>query len=99
MNMNKFVILCSLGYVLLYGFSYYLAKHGKLASGGDAAGNGMERGFRVLLIMAIFFIIAIGLTITNYVLLKKITDTSIKYIGFIPITTSIGHIAYTILFG
>jgi hypothetical protein len=98
-NANKIVLIEVIAYVILYLVVYNIAKHSNLTPSSDAAGKGMERGYLLLLTMAIFLVIAIGVTIINFFLLKKVTNPGIKLTAFIPLISSVAHIAYTILFG
>jgi hypothetical protein len=66
---------------------------------GDAAGKGMASGLLMLSIIAIFFLIAIVLTVTNYFVLKgKATSPGIRFLAFVPLLVSVMHGVYTFFF-
>ena len=99
MHPNKIILAEAIAFVILYILVYTLAPKFNQTSGGDAAGNGMGRGLLMLSIVAVFFFIAIALTVTNYFILKGVTHPGIKFLAFIPILSSVAHIAYFIFFG
>ncbi len=97
MNPNKIILIEVFSYVLLYVLIWYLAP--KLHSPmGDAAGKGMASGLLMLSIIAIFLLIAIGLTVTNFFVLKGVTSTGIKFLAFVPLLVSVTHGVYTYFF-
>ena len=97
MHPHKIILLEVLSYVVLYVLIYVLAP--KFANtSGDAAGSGMAKGFLVLSIIAVFFLIAIVLTVVNYYVLKEVTSPGIRFLAFVPILISVTHAIYTLLF-
>jgi len=84
MHPNKIILVEVFSYVLLYLLVYTLAPRLTNTSGGDAAGNGMAKGFLMLSIIAVFFFIAIALTVTNYFVLKGVTSPGIRFLAFVP---------------
>ncbi len=98
MHPNKIILVEVISYVVLYVLIYTLAPRFNNTSGGDAAGNGMAKGFLMLSIIAVFFFIAIALTVTNYFVLKGVTSPGIKFLAFVPVIVSVTHVVYTIFF-
>lgn len=98
MHANKIIFLEVVSYVLLYLLVYTLAPRLNNASGGDAAGNGMSKGFLMLSIIAVFFLVAVGITITNYFVLKGVTSPGIRFLAFVPLLISVTHVVYTLFF-
>jgi hypothetical protein len=97
MHPNKIILIEVFSYVLLYVLIWYLAP--KLHSPtGDAAGKGMAAGFLMLAIIAIFLLIAIGLTVINFFVLKGVTSPGIKFLAFVPLLVSVTHGVYTYFF-
>lgn len=99
MNPNKLILTETISYIILYLLSYVIAFDIRLTPGGDAAGNGMERGFLLLFLVVLFFFIAIVLTVINLFMIKKVNSRGIKLLAFFPIFISIGHILSLFLFG
>ena len=97
MNHNKIILITTISYVVLYILVYFIITNLKLTP-SDAAGMGMESGLRTLMIIGIFFIIAFILTVVHLFLLKG-TSTGIKFLAFLPILASVGHILYFFKFG
>lgn len=85
-------------YVLLYQLVYTLVPRFNNTSGGDAAGNGMLKGFLMLSIIVAFFFIAIAITVTNYFVLKRVTSPGIRFLAFVPLLVSVTHVVYTLFF-
>jgi hypothetical protein len=50
----------------------------------------------MLSIIAIFFFIAIALTVTNYFVLKGVTSSGIRFLSFVPLLVSATHVVYTL---
>jgi hypothetical protein len=98
MNSNKIILVEVFSYVVLYVLIYTLAPRLNAPSGGDAAGNGMAKGLLMLSIIAVFFFIAIALTVTNYFVLKGVTSPGIRFLAFVPLLVSLTHVVYTIFF-
>lgn len=98
MHANKIILLEVVSYVLLYLLVYTLAPRLNNPSGGDAAGNGMSKGFLMLSIIAVFFFIAVGITITNYFVLTGGTSPGIRFLAFVPLLISVTHVVYTLFF-
>src|SRR5688572_33235639 len=98
MHPNKIILVEVFSYIVLYGLIYTLAPRLNNPSGGDAAGNGMGKGLLMLSIIAVFFFIAIALTVTNYFVLKDGTSPGIRFLAFVPLLVSATHAVYTIFF-
>lgn len=98
MHPNKIILIEVFSYVVLYVLINTLAPRLNHTSGGDAAGNGMAKGFLMLSIIAVFFFIAIALTITNYFMLKGVTSQGIRFLAFVPLLVSVIHVGYTLFF-
>lgn len=99
MNPNKIILVEVFCFVVLYVLIYTLAPKFNHTSGGDAAGNGMSRGFLMLSIIAAFFLIALVLTVTNYFVLKGVvTSPGIRFLAFVPLIVSVTHVVYTFFF-
>jgi|APTNR8051073442_1049403.scaffolds.fasta_scaffold00003_467 hypothetical protein len=98
MHSNKIILIEVFSYFVLYVLIYTLAPRLNSTSGGDAAGNGMAKGFLMLSIIAVFFLIAIALTVTNYFMLKGITGPGIRFLAFVPLLVSVTHVVYTLFF-
>lgn len=98
MHPNKIILIEVFSYVVLYVLIYTLAPRLNHTSGGDAAGNGMAKGFLMLSIIAVFFFIAIALTVTNYFMLKGVTSPGIRFLAFVPLLVSVTHVVYTLFF-
>jgi hypothetical protein len=98
MNPNKIIQIEVISYLVLYVLIYTLAPMLDSPS-GDAAGKGMASGLMMLSIMAIFFLIAIALTVTNYFVLKgAATSPGIRFLAFVPLLISVTHGVYTYFF-
>jgi len=98
MHPNKIILVEVLSYVILYVLIYTVAPRLNNTSGGDAAGNGMAKGLLMLSIIAVFFFIALALTVTNYFVLKGVTDPGIRFLAFVPLLVSVTHVVYTLFF-
>jgi hypothetical protein len=98
MHSNKIILIEVFSYIVLYVLIYTLAPRLNSHSGGDAAGNGMGKGLLMLSIIAVFFFIAIALTVTNYFVIKGVTSPGIKFLAFVPILVSATHVVYTFFF-
>lgn len=98
MHSNKIILIEVFSYVVLYVLIYTLAPRLNNTSGGDAAGNGMAKGFLMLSIIAVFFFIAIALTVTNYFMFKGITSPGFRFLAFVPLLISVTHVVYTLFF-
>ena len=98
MHPNKIILVEVFSYVILYLLVYTLAPRLNNTSGGDAAGNGMSKGFLMLSIIVIFFFISIALTLTNYFVLKGVTNQGIRFLAFVPLLVSVTHVVYTLFF-
>jgi hypothetical protein len=98
MNSNKIILVEVFSFVVLYVLIYTMAPRLNSTSGGDAAGNGMGKGLLMLSIIAVFFFIAIALTVTNYFVLKGVTSPGIRFLAFVPLLVSLTHVVYTIFF-
>ncbi len=97
MSHNKIILITTISYIVLYVLIYITVNNLKLTP-SDAAGMGLEGGLRSLMILGIFFIIAFILTVVHLFLLKG-TTTEIKFLAFLPILASVGHILYFFKFG
>jgi hypothetical protein len=97
MHPNKIILIEVFSYVLLYMLIWFLAPKFHTPT-GDAAGKGMAAGFLMLAIIAIFFLIAIALTVTNFFVLKGVTSAGIRFLAFVPILVSVTHMVYTYFF-
>ena len=97
MHPNKIILTIAISYLIVYLIVYYVATHMNFT--GDAAGKGMAAGYTLLLVMAIFFIVAIVLSVINYFLLKRADNMESRFFAFVPIITSLGHMVYTYFFG
>jgi hypothetical protein len=97
MHSSKIILVEVASYVVLYLLIYTLAPMFNNTQ-GDAAGNGMSKGLLMLSIIAIFFFIAIALTVTNYFVLKGGTSPGIRFLSFVPLLLSATHGVYTYFF-
>jgi hypothetical protein len=97
MNPNTLIITEAGSYLLVYSLVHYVARH--YQPQGDAAGSGMAKGFLLLYVIALFFLIAVVLTVINFYILKQVTDSRVRFLAFLPILTSIALGGYTFFFG
>ena len=100
-ELNTVILAEVIGYLILYVLLNYVAIHpvffGFSPVGGDAAGNAMAKGFGLLFVLGILFLIALALTIVNYFILRGVSNWAIRSLSFVPILISVAHILYTII--
>jgi hypothetical protein len=87
-NADKKVIIKSILFIVLYALVWILSIISSLKD------DGLGRAYLSLFLIGLFFLIAITITITNFYSLKNITHLWIKFLAFVPIIISLGHIGF-----
>jgi hypothetical protein len=97
-NPEKKLLLRAISFSFFYWLAIAINDFASSSQSHDPQG-GIGKALMALVIVFVFFLIAMGLTVFNYSEYKKLKPAISNYIAFAPAAISIGHILYLVSFG